>query len=238
MFILLWLTPILSMLSIRLPWLIIAGAERFFVPPSEVELYIGQSCKYFCILFTMIIIMYRLGISFRDIGAWSTMRLTLSDIVHGGVFALFYILVTWIISIVSIPFIPEKTETVIFNIFYGYIIPVEKMQTLIHILNPWVYAIYMTVVPAFIEEFYFRGFSINLLKNMFRSLWIVNFLQTTLFSVLHWYKGLLAGIVPMFIFGFIFGFLTIRNNFRLTSALTGHLVVNALSVFLYLQGLK
>ncbi|MEM3620882.1 MAG: hypothetical protein QXO45_07110, partial [Nitrososphaerota archaeon] len=64
------------------------------------------------------------------------------------------------------------------------------------------------------------------------------FLQTISFSALHWYRGLLAGIIPMFIFGFIFGFLTIRNNFRLTSALTGHLLVNALSVFLYLRGLE
>jgi len=237
-FILVWLSPILTMLSIRLPWLIIAGAERFFVPPSEVEFYIGQSCKYFCIFFVMVIIMYRFGISFRSIGVGSTVRLALSDIFHGGVFALFYILITWIISIVSISFIPEKTDTVIFNIFYGYVVPVEKMLTLISILNPWFYATYMTIVPAFIEELYFRGFSINLLKNIFRNLWIVNFLQTISFSALHWYRGLLAGIIPMFIFGFIFGFLTIRNNFRLTSALTGHLLVNALSVFLYLRGLE
>lgn len=226
------------MLSIRLPWLICAGAERFFIPQSEVEFYIGQSSKYLSIFFIMIVIMHRLGISFRSIGAWTTVRLSLSDVVHGGVFALFYILITWIMSIIFIPFVPEKTETVIFDIFYGYIIPVEKMQMLTSMLNPSAYAVYMTIVPAFIEEFYFRGFSITLLKNRFGNLWIVNFLQTILFSVLHWYRGLFAGIVPMFIFGFLFGFLTIRNDFRLTSAIAGHLIVNALSIFLYLRGLE
>lgn len=237
-FISLWLAPILFMLSIRLPWLMLAGAERFFIPLSEVEFYIWQSCKYFSIFFTMIFVMCRLHIGFRDIGMWSTVRLAFTDIIHGCVFALFYILITWVISILFIPFIPEKTETVTFNIFYGYVIPLEKMLTLTLLLNPWIYAFYMTVVPALTEELYFRGFSISLLKNKIGNLWIVNFLQTTLFSILHWYRGLFAGIVPMFIFGFLFGFLTIRNNFRLTSAITGHLAVNSLSVFLYLRGLE
>ncbi len=226
------------MLSIRLPWLIILGAERFFVPPSEMEFYLGQSCKYFSILFAMIFIMHRFGMSLRSISAWSTIKLVFSDIPPGGVFALFYILVTWIISILFIPFIPEEHEDIIFNALYGYVIPLKKMLELTSILNPWTYAIYMTIVPAFIEELYFRGYSINLLKKIFSNLWMVNLLQALLFSVLHWYRGLLAGILPMFIFGFLFGFLTIRNNFRLTSALTGHLIVNALSVSLYLRGLE
>jgi hypothetical protein len=42
----------------------------------------------------------------------------------------------------------------------------------------------------------------------------------------------------MFLFGFLFGFVTIRNGYRLTSALTGHLATNALSTFLYLRGLQ
>lgn len=226
------------MLSIRLPWLIILGAERFFVPPSEMEFYLGQSCKYFSILFALIFIMHRFGMSLRSIGVRSTIKLVFNDILPGGVFALFYILVTWITSILFIPFIPKEHEDIIFNALYGYVIPLKKMLGLTSIFNPWTYAIYMTIVPAFIEELYFRGYSISLLKKIFSNLWMVNLLQALLFSVLHWYRGLLAGILPMFIFGFLFGFLTIRNNFRLTSALTGHLIVNALSVSLYLRGLE
>ncbi|MEN2974338.1 MAG: CPBP family glutamic-type intramembrane protease [Candidatus Caldarchaeales archaeon] len=234
----LWLTPIFIMLMIRVPWLMITGAERFFIPPSELEFYLGQSSKYFSILSVMVFLMFRFSISFRDIGIWSTTRLALGDILHGGVFALFYILITWILSILFIPLIPGRTETVIFNAFYGYVIPVNKMVEFVLLLNPWLYSFYMISVPAIIEELYFRGYSISLLKNMFGNLWVVNVVQATLFSVLHWYRGLLAGIIPMFLFGFLFGFLTIKNNFRITSALTGHLIVNSLSISLYLRGLE
>ncbi len=236
--VLIWLSPIIVMLFIRVPWLMIAGPERFFIPSSEIEFYLGQSCKYFSILFVMLFIMFRSRIDFKNIGFWSTVKLTLNDILHGGVFSLFYILVTWVLSIFFIPFIPERTETVIFNIFYGYVIPVEKMMRFISILNPWLYASYMIIIPAVIEEMYFRGYSISILRNMFNNLWVVNVVQALLFSILHWYRGLFAGIIPMFIFGFLFGFLTIKHGFRLTSALTGHLIVNALSIFLYLRGLE
>ncbi|MDW7986034.1 MAG: CPBP family intramembrane glutamic endopeptidase [Nitrososphaerota archaeon] len=234
----LWLSPIIVMLCIRVPWLVVAGAERFFVPFSELEFYLGQSTKYLSILSIMLFIMFKFSISFRDIGIWTTFRLALGDILHGGVFALFYILITWVASIFFIPFIPERAETVFFNLFYGYVIPVDKMLELISILNPWIYAVYMTTIPAIVEEMYFRGYSINLLRNFSGNLWIVNLLQASLFSALHWYRGLLAGILPMFIFGILFGFLTIKNNFRLTSAITGHLIVNMLSISLYLRGLE
>mgnify|MGYP001772908877 CR=1 FL=1 len=225
------------MLLIRLPWLAFAGAERFFIPPSELEFYVGQSLKYFSIFFIMLLAIVKLGINLRDIGMSSSLRLMLGEILTGGVFALFYILVTWILSLFFIPFMPVKVEEVTFNLFYGYIIPMDKALEFAYKLNPWIYGLYMTIVPSFIEEAYFRGYSINLLRRIFKSLWIVNLLQTVLFSILHWYKGLLAGILPMFIFGFLFGFVTIRNSFRLTSALTGHIVTNALSTFLYLRGL-
>lgn len=233
-----WLTPILVMLSIRLPWLLIAGPERFFIPPSEFEFYVGQSLKYFSILFTMILIIIRLGISLKDIGFGSGLRVMLSEILTGGVFALFYILLTWILSIFFIQFMPEQVEQVTFSILYGYIIPMDKALEFAYMLNPWVYAFYMTIIPSVIEETYFRGYSINILKRIFKNLWIVNLLQTILFSFLHWYRGILAGILPMFLFGFLFGFVTIRNGYRLTSALTGHLATNALSTFLYLRGLQ
>ncbi len=237
MLIQLWLAPVLVMLLIRLPWLIFAGAERFFIPPTELEFYIGQSLKYFSILIIMLLAAFRLGINSRDIGMSSSLRLMLSEILTGGVFALFYILITWILSLFFIPFMPERVEEVTFNLFYGYIIPVDKALEFAYKLNPWIYVFYMTLVPAFIEEVYFRGYSISILRKIFKNLWIVNLLQTVLFSILHWYKGLLAGILPMFIFGFLFGFVTIRNDFRLTSALTGHIATNVLSTFLYLRGL-
>jgi len=233
-----WLTPILVMLFIRLPWLLIAGPERFFTPPSEFEFYIGQSLKYFSILFTMMLIIVRSRMGLRDIGLSSGLRLMLNEILAGGVFALFYILVTWILSLFFIQFMPGRVEEVTFNILFGYIIPMGKALEFAYMLNPWVYAFYMTVIPSVIEETYFRGYSINILKKMFKNLWIVNLLQTILFSLLHWYRGILAGILPMFIFGFLFGFLTIRNGYRLTSALTGHLSTNALSTILYLRGLQ
>lgn len=233
-----WLTPILVMLSIRLPWLLITGPERFFTPLSEFEFYVGQSLKYFSILFVMILIIVRLGMGLKDIGMSSGLRIMLSEILTGGVFALFYILLTWILSLFFIQFMPEKIEEVTFNILFGYMIPMDKALEFAYMLNPWVYAFYMTIIPSVIEETYFRGYSINILRRMFRNLWIVNLLQTILFSLLHWYRGILAGILPMFIFGFLFGFLTIRNGYRLTSALTGHLVTNALSTFLYLRGLQ
>jgi membrane protease YdiL (CAAX protease family) len=226
------------MLGIRLPWLLIAGAERFFIPPSELEFYIGQSTKYFVILTIMLLMMFRQGMKFKDIGLSSSLRLVLSEILTGGVFALFYILVTWILSIFFIQFMPEQVEEVTFSILYGYIIPMDKALEFAYMLNPWVYAFYMTIIPSVIEETYFRGYSINILKRIFKNLWIVNLLQTILFSFLHWYRGILAGILPMFLFGFLFGFVTIRNGYRLTSALTGHLATNALSTFLYLRGLQ
>lgn len=233
-----WLTPVMVMLGIRLPWLLIAGAERFFIPPSELEFYIGQSTKYFVILTIMLLMMFRQGMKFKDIGLSSSLRLVLSEILTGGVFALFYILVTWILSIFFIQFMPEQVEEVTFSILYGYIIPMDKALEFAYMLNPWVYAFYMTIIPSVIEETYFRGYSINILKRIFKNLWIVNLLQTILFSFLHWYRGILAGILPMFLFGFLFGFVTIRNGYRLTSALTGHLATNALSTFLYLRGLQ
>ncbi|MCL7404036.1 MAG: CPBP family intramembrane metalloprotease [Thaumarchaeota archaeon] len=233
-----WLTPVMVMLGIRLPWLLIAGAERFFIPPSELEFYIGQSTKYFVILTIMLLMMFRQGMKFRDIGLSSSLRLVLSEILTGGVFALFYILVTWILSVFFIQFMPEQVEEVTFSILYGYIIPMDKALEFAYMLNPWVYAFYMTIIPSVIEETYFRGYSINILKRIFKNLWIVNLLQTILFSFLHWYRGILAGILPMFLFGFLFGFVTIRNGYRLTSALTGHLATNALSTFLYLRGLQ
>jgi membrane protease YdiL (CAAX protease family) len=233
-----WLTPVMIMLGIRLPWLLIAGAERFFIPPSELEFYIGQSTKYFVILTIMLLMMSRQSMKFKDIGLSSSLRLVLSEILTGGVFALFYILVTWILSIFFIQFMPEQVEQVTFSILYGYIIPMDKALEFAYMLNPWVYAFYMTIIPSVIEETYFRGYSINILKRIFKNLWIVNLLQTILFSLLHWYRGILAGILPMFLFGFLFGFVTIRNGYRLTSALTGHLATNALSTFLYLRGLQ
>jgi len=233
-----WLTPVIVMLGIRLPWLLIAGAERFFAPPSELEFYIGQSIKYFVILTIMLLMMFRQGMKFRDIGLSSGLRVMLSEILTGGVFALFYILLTWILSLFFIQFLPGGIEEVTFNILYGYMIPMEKALKFAHMLNPWIYAFYMTIIPSVIEETYFRGYSINILKRMFKNLWFVNLLQTILFSLLHWYRGILAGILPMFIFGFLFGFVTIRNGYRLTSALTGHIATNALSTFMYLRGLQ
>jgi len=233
-----WLTPVIVMLGTRLSWLLIAGAERFFVPPSELEFYIGQSTKYFVILIVMLLIMLRQGIKFREIGLSSGLRVMLSEVLTGGVFALFYILVTWIMSLFFIQFMPERVEEVTFNILYGYIIPADKALDFRYMLNPWIYSFYMTIIPAFIEEVYFRGYSINVLKTVFKNIRIVNLLQTVLFSLLHWYRGILAGILPMFIFGFLFGFVTIRNGYRLTSALTGHLATNTLSTFLYLRGLQ
>jgi membrane protease YdiL (CAAX protease family) len=171
------------MLGIRLPWLLIAGAERFFVPPSELEFYIGQSTKYFVILTIMLLMMSRQSMKFRDIGLSSSLRLVLSEILTGGVFALFYILVTWILSIFFIQLMPEQVEQVTFSILYGYIIPMDKALEFAYMLNPWVYAFYMTIIPSVIEETYFRGYSINILKRIFKNLWIVNLLQTILFSL-------------------------------------------------------
>lgn len=226
------------MLAIRIPWLAIAGPERFFVPPTEVEFYLGQTMKYASILSVMLFLMVKFRMGPREIGLGTTFRQALGDIVHGGMFSLFYVLITWVLTLVFLRFIPSNVEAAVFDPLFGYVMPPGKMLELMRTLDPAVYAAFMTIVPAVVEEMYFRGYSVGLLRRLFGNLWTVNLIQSSLFSALHWYRGLVAGMLPMFIFGFLFGFLTIRNGFRLTSAMTGHLIVNALSVSLYLRGLE
>lgn len=237
-FVFLWLMPTFLMMAIRIPWLAILGVERFFLPPSEVELYLGQTVKYVSIIVVMVLIAVNLGFGLKELGLSSRIRVMLSEMVTGGVFALFYMIITWLLTLAFFGLLPREVESISYNMLFGFVIPRDKALEFATRLNPWIYAAYMTVVPALVEEVYFRGYSMAILRRVFKRGWLINLAQASLFSVLHWYRGLLAGMLPMAIFGILFGYVTIRNGYRLTSALTGHFVTNMFSAAMYIRGLS
>lgn len=237
-FILFWLMPVFLMLSIRLPWLAILGVERFFLPYTEAEFYLGQSIKYCSLILIMILAALRLGLGLRDFGLSSRVRTMFSEAAAGGIFTLFYIFITWVLTLSVLNLIPRDVETIHYNLLFGFVIPRGMASEFVAKINPLTYIVYMTIVPSVVEEVYFRGYSMTILRKIFRGEWSVNLAQASLFSILHWYRGLLAGILPMAIFGIIFGYITIKNEYRITSALTGHLITNVLSAVTYIRGVS
>lgn len=84
------------------------------------------------------------------------------------------------------------------------------------------------LLPAVCEEFFFRGYLLQLCLSQYsklKSITIVSFL----FAVMHFQ---IIAMLPLFIFGFILGLLTLKTG-RLNYAIVVHFLNNAITLYIF-----
>lgn len=92
-----------------------------------------------------------------------------------------------------------------------------------------IYGIFIVaiVLPSICDEFYFRGYLINLLSKLNYDENRIVQIQAVLFSLWHWFFGLIAGIPFTLLMGYLFGKHYLKNR-DFYAVLLGHFVLNFL----------
>lgn len=99
-----------------------------------------------------------------------------------------------------------------------------KMLTDIHPLMPYLVG---ALLPAICEEFFFRGYLLNLAMKYY-SVHISLIWVSAIFAFMHFQ---LIALLPLFIFGYILGLLTLKTG-RLSYAVLVHFLNNALTLYI------
>ncbi len=89
----------------------------------------------------------------------------------------------------------------------------------------WVFVL-LAVLPAFFEEYLFRGIILGIGKKEFQKRWVAVVFQALVFALLHFSYFELPGI---FLMGFVFGLITLRNG-HIWFGVVAHMVFNGTTV--------
>jgi len=102
-------------------------------------------------------------------------------------------------------------------------------ENMLHMDSPlelsWVFVL-LAVLPAFFEEYLFRGIILGIGKNEFRKRWVAVVFQALVFALLHFSYFELPGI---FFMGFVFGLIALRNG-HIWFGVVAHMVFNGTTV--------
>jgi len=102
-------------------------------------------------------------------------------------------------------------------------------ENMLHMDSPlelsWVFLL-LAVLPAFFEEYLFRGIILGIGKNEFRKRWVAVIFQALVFALLHFSYFELPGI---FFMGFVFGLIALRNG-HIWFGVVAHMVFNGTTV--------
>ena len=102
-------------------------------------------------------------------------------------------------------------------------------ENMLHMDSPlelsWVFLL-LAVLPAFFEEYLFRGIILGIGKNEFRKRWVAVVFQALVFALLHFSYFELPGI---FFMGFVFGLIALRNG-HIWFGVVAHMVFNGTTV--------
>ena len=103
-------------------------------------------------------------------------------------------------------------------------IQLAKMLTDIH---PWMLYLVGALLPAVCEEFFFRGYLLQLCLRHFTKLQAL-VIVSSLFAVLHIQ---FIALLPLFVFGFLLGLLTLKTG-RLSYAVLVHFLNNSITLYI------
>jgi membrane protease YdiL (CAAX protease family) len=102
-------------------------------------------------------------------------------------------------------------------------------ENMLHMDSPlelsWVFVL-LAVLPAFFEEYLFRGIILGIGKKEFQKRWVSVVFQALVFALLHFSYFELPGI---FFMGFVFGLIALRNG-HIWFGVVAHMVFNGTTV--------
>lgn len=143
-----------------------------------------------------------------------------------------------IVGITSIPVVAIMTQIMRSTQLQGQVGKVLQeldaartvlFENMLHMDSPielsWVFFL-LAVLPAFFEEYLFRGIILGIGKNEFRKRWVAVIFQALVFALLHFSYFELPGI---FFMGFVFGLIALRNG-HIWFGVVAHMVFNGTTV--------
>jgi len=117
------------------------------------------------------------------------------DFTVGFIFSMVYVGFPILFASATPHLIPVHKERVVFHLLFGFVATKGILVEFFKNVGPLLFVITMTVVLGMVEEVYFRGVLINKFREAGFKRRYLYLAPATLFSVLHWHRGILCGIV-------------------------------------------
>lgn len=100
--------------------------------------------------------------------------------------------------------------------------------------KPTVLLILIAITAAFLEELFFRGFLIQLLRRQFDGEVTIIFISSLLFSFFHLSKG---QYISTFLLGIVLGYITLKHK-NMSLTIGAHLIYNLIGLSLHFLSAK